>query len=466
MILISLGSVSRTSTRDYKETAYQTKNDSSSGSDFQDSSPPHIVESPLFHKMVKSPAHQETNGIHTIQLSNGTYDYEESTKDQIPHPEQTSRFETRLPELPKIDASLAKQETSNASDPASPISLFLPSGSKNKCSRSELKENERKLQRPPSFWRLVRLSFAEWLYAVLGSFGAAIFGSFNPLLAYVLALIVTTYYRDGEGHHLHYEVNKWCTIITCMGVVTVVANFLQHFYFGIMGEKMTERVRRLMFSAMLRNEVGWFDEEENTSDTFSMRLANDATFVRAAFSNRLSIFIQDSAAVIVAVFIGMLLEWRLAFVASATLPFLVVSAIAQKMWLSGFSRGIQELHRKASLVLEDAVKSIYTVVAFCAGNKFLLFACNALLLWYTAISVKNGDIDLPNALKEYMVFSFATFALVEPFGLAPYILKRRESLISVFEIIDLPAVLANRRSAGLMLAFKKTGDNANDESWL
>ncbi|KAI3951638.1 hypothetical protein MKW92_002881 [Papaver armeniacum] len=133
----------------------------------------------------------------------------------------------------------------------------------------------------------------------------------------------------------------------------------------------------------------------------------------------------------------------------------------------GFSRGIQEMHRKASLVLEDAVRNIYTVVAFCAGNKvmelyrlqlvriykksflhgiaigfafglsqFLLFACNAFLLWYTARSVKNGYLDLHTAVKVYMVFSFATFALVEPFGLAPYILKRRKSLASVFEIID------------------------------
>jgi ATP-binding cassette subfamily B (MDR/TAP) protein 1 len=137
------------------------------------------------------------------------------------------------------------------------------------------------------------------------------------------------------------------------------------------------------------------------------------------------------------------------------------------LWLAGFSRGIQEMHRKASLVLEDAVRNIYTVVAFCAGNKvmelyrmqlkkiftksflhgmaigfafgfsqFLLFACNALLLWYTAVCIKNGYINPSTALREYMVFSFATFALVEPFGLAPYILKRRKSLISVFGIID------------------------------
>jgi len=80
---------------------------------------------------------------------------------------------------------------------------------------------------------------------------------------------------------------------------------------------------------MLRNEVGWFDEEENSADTLSMRLANDATFVRAAFSNRLSIFIQDTAAVLVALAVGMLLEWRVALVALATIPILTVSAIAQ-----------------------------------------------------------------------------------------------------------------------------------------
>lgn len=60
-----------------------------------------------------------------------------------------------------------------------------------------------------------------------------------------------------------------------------------------------------------------------------MRLANDATFVRAAFSNRLSIFIQDTSAIFVALLLGMLLEWRVALVALATLPILVISAVAQ-----------------------------------------------------------------------------------------------------------------------------------------
>ncbi|KAH7537254.1 hypothetical protein FEM48_Zijuj03G0073400 [Ziziphus jujuba var. spinosa] len=477
--------------RNYKETAaFQIEKDSSASHSFQEPSSP---------KMLKSPSLQRVPAV--FRPADGTFNMQESPKALSPPPEKMvengqlldtadkepsirrqDSFEMRLPELPKIDVHAAHRETSNGSDPESPVSPLLTSDPKNERSHSQTfsrphshsddfptqvnDANDTLNREAPSLWRLAELSFAEWLYAVLGSIGAAIFGSFNPLLAYVISLIVIAYYRK-EHNHLQREVDKWSLIIACMGIVTVVANFLQHFYFGIMGEKMTERVRRMMFSAMLRNEVGWFDEEENSADTLSMRLANDATFVRAAFSNRLSIFIQDSAAVIVAVLIGMWLQWRLALVALATLPVLTLSAIAQKLWLAGFSRGIQEMHRKASLVLEDAVRNIYTVVAFCAGNKvmelyrlqlkkifkqsflhgmaigfafgfsqFLLFACNALLLWYTAISWKNGYMDLPTALKEYMVFSFATFALVEPFGLAPYILKRRKSLISVFEIID------------------------------
>ncbi|XP_022992912.1 ABC transporter B family member 20 isoform X2 [Cucurbita maxima] len=480
--------------RNYKDTStFQIEKDSSAS---------HSVQEPSSPKMLKSPSLQRIPGVY--RPVDGVYNNShESPKVPSPPPEKMlengqildssvdkepsimrqDSFEMRLPELPKIDVQAAHRQTSNGSDPESPISPLLTSDPKSERSHSQTfsrlhsqsddfrmkakEEKDTKHKKSPSFWRLAELSFAEWLYAVLGSLGAAIFGSFNPLLAYVIALIITAYYKRDEGHSIRQEVDKWCLIIACMGFVTVIANFLQHFYFGIMGEKMTERVRRMMFSAMLRNEVGWFDEEENSADTLSMRLANDATFVRATFSNRLSIFIQDSAAVIVALLIGMLLQWRLALVALATLPVLTVSAIAQKLWLAGFSRGIQEMHRKASLVLEDAVRNIYTVVAFCAGNKvmelyrlqlekifkqsflhgmaiglafgfsqFLLFACNALLLWYTAFAVDKSYMDLPSALKVYMVFSFATFALVEPFGLAPYILKRRKSLISVFEIID------------------------------
>lgn len=265
--------------RKYKEGAtFQIDGDLSVGHNFQESSSP---------KMAKSPSLQRIPGGHAIRVSDAAFSSLESPNVRSPpselfrengngnlldgeekEPSMTRQdsFEMRLPDLPKIDVQAARRQTSNASDPESPVSPLLTSDPKNERSHSQtfsrpiseiedmpltVKEmKDTQSRKPPSFWRLVELSLAEWLYAVLGSIGAAIFGSFNPLLAYVIALIVTTYYRFGEGHqgHLHQEVDKWCLIIACMGIVTVVANFLQHFYFGIMGEKMTERVRRMMFS--------------------------------------------------------------------------------------------------------------------------------------------------------------------------------------------------------------------------
>jgi len=266
--------------RNYQEAAaFQIEKDSPTSHSFQEPSSP---------RMMKSPSLQRTSGLHAFCASDLPFNSQESPHNRSPPPEQTAEngvpldgtdkepsmkrqdsFEMRLPELPKIDVQSAHRQTPT-SDPESPVSPLLTSDPKNERSHSQtfsrplseyddepMKTREAKdmqHREPPSFWRLVELSLTEWLYAVLGSTGAAIFGSFNPLLAYTIALIVTAYYRIDEKHHTHekhhirHEVDKWCLIIACMGIVTVVANFLQHFYFGIMGEKMTERVRRMMFS--------------------------------------------------------------------------------------------------------------------------------------------------------------------------------------------------------------------------
>ena len=40
---------------------------------------------------------------------------------------------------------------------------------------------------------------------------------------------------------------------------------LQGYCFGVMGQRLSRRVRTVLLHAMLRMEVGWFDRPENTS---------------------------------------------------------------------------------------------------------------------------------------------------------------------------------------------------------
>jgi len=46
-----------------------------------------------------------------------------------------------------------------------------------------------------------------------------------------------------------------------------------------MGEYLTKRIRERMLSKILTFEVGWFDQDENSSGSICSRLAKDASVV-------------------------------------------------------------------------------------------------------------------------------------------------------------------------------------------
>lgn len=50
--------------------------------------------------------------------------------------------------------------------------------------------------------------------------------------------------------------------------------------FAVSGDRLTIRLRLLSFKAMLRQEVGWFDEEKNSTGALTTRLASDAGHVQ------------------------------------------------------------------------------------------------------------------------------------------------------------------------------------------
>ena len=55
----------------------------------------------------------------------------------------------------------------------------------------------------------------------------------------------------------------------------------KHWVFSVIGENLTVRLRQIVFSRMLRQEIGWFDRPENKIGVLTSRLAVDATIVKA-----------------------------------------------------------------------------------------------------------------------------------------------------------------------------------------
>ncbi|KAJ4452140.1 hypothetical protein ANN_03658 [Periplaneta americana] len=76
------------------------------------------------------------------------------------------------------------------------------------------------------------------------------------------------------------QTNWYCILFVVIGVVTGLGMFLQMHLFSLAGVRLTARLRVAAFSAMLRQEIGWFDEEKNGVGILCARLSGDAASVQ------------------------------------------------------------------------------------------------------------------------------------------------------------------------------------------
>lgn len=181
-----------------------------------------------------------------------------------------------------------------------------------------------------SFWRLAKMNSPEWAYALIGSIGSMVCGSMSAFFAYVLSAVLSIYYAQ-DPKYMTRQIGKYCYLLIGVSSAALLFNTMQHLFWDVVGENLTKRVREKMIASILRNEIAWFDREENTSARIAARLALDAHNVRSAIGDRISVIVQNSALLLVACTAGFVLQWRLTLVLIAVFPLVVGATVLQVM---------------------------------------------------------------------------------------------------------------------------------------
>ncbi|KAL4183030.1 hypothetical protein AMTRI_Chr11g96120 [Amborella trichopoda] len=70
----------------------------------------------------------------------------------------------------------------------------------------------------------------------------------------------------------------------------------------------------MAFEAVLRQEMGWFDEVGNTSAEVGSRLVADAAGVRALVGDTPALILQNLATAVAGIVIGFVANWQLALI--------------------------------------------------------------------------------------------------------------------------------------------------------
>ncbi|XP_061365672.1 ABC transporter B family member 2-like isoform X2 [Gastrolobium bilobum] len=388
---------------------------------------------------------------------------------------------TSLQRLPSVGPSLGRQSSINYSRELSRTTAsFGGSFRSDKESIGKVcadeAENASKSKRV-SAARLYSMVGPDWFYGVFGTFCAFVAGAQMPLFALGISHALVSYYMDWDT--TRHEVKKIAFLFCGAAVITITVHAIEHLSFGIMGERLTLRVREMMFSAILKNEIGWFDDTNNTSSMLSSRLETDATLLRSIVVDRSTILLQNVGLVVTSFIIAFILNWRITLVVLATYPLIISGHISEKLFMKGYGGNLSKAYLKANMLAGEAVSNIRTVAAFCSEDKvldlyanelvdpskrsfqrgqiagifygmsqFFIFSSYGLALWYGSVLMGKELASFKSVMKSFMVLIVTALAMGETLALAPDLLKGNQMVASVFEVMD--------RKSGIM------GDNGEE----
>ncbi|XP_010029251.2 ABC transporter B family member 15 isoform X1 [Eucalyptus grandis] len=318
----------------------------------------------------------------------------------------------------------------------------------------------------PSFRRLIALNMPEWKQATLGCIGAVLYGAVQPVYAFAMGSMISVYFlKDPEEIKAKVRIYAFCFL--GLAVFSLAVNVIQHYNFAFMGEYLTKRVREKMLSKILTFEVGWFDQDQNSSGSVCSRLANDANVVRSLVGDRMALIVQTCSAIIIAFTMGLIIAWRLALVVIAAQPLIIVSFYMRRVLLKTMSQKAIKAQEESSKLAADAVSNHRTITSFSsqerilkmlekaqeaperesirqswyagiglAASQFFMKCVWALDFWYGGKLISQGQITSKALFETFMILISTGKVIADAGSMTTDLAKGSDTVGSVFAILD------------------------------
>ncbi|XP_073329242.1 bile salt export pump-like [Pagrus major] len=223
---------------------------------------------------------------------------------------------------------------------------------------------------PAPVARILKYNQPEWPYMLLGLLGAAVNGSVNPIYSILFSQVLGTFAIPDLSEQRE-QINGICLLFCIVAVASFFSQFLQGFAFAKSGELLTRRLRKLGFQAMLRQEIGWFDDPRNSLGALTTRLATDASMVQGATGSQIGMIVNSLTNIGASFVIAFYFSWKLTLVIMCFLPLIGLSGVFQAKMLTGFENQDKKAMEEAGQVSSEALANIRTIAGLAKESSFV-----------------------------------------------------------------------------------------------
>uniref|UniRef100_A0AAR2ITY2 ATP-binding cassette sub-family B member 5 n=1 Tax=Pygocentrus nattereri TaxID=42514 RepID=A0AAR2ITY2_PYGNA len=252
------------------------------------------------------------------------------------------------------------------------ISLQRRSSKNSKRKKSEsVKKDKKEEEKAPGipFRKILALNKPEWPYLLVGTLASFLGGAVYPCVAILFAKIIGVFAESDPGVKRQ-KTLMFSLLFLLIGAVAFLTFFFQGYMFGKSGEILTMRLRSQAFKAILRQEIGWFDDHNNAVGVLTTKLATDASLVKGAAGSRLGLTTNAVCALIIAMIIAFIHCWQLTLLILACMPVLSGANFIQMRATAGHTSKDQSALEMSGKISTETVENFKTVVALTKEDVF------------------------------------------------------------------------------------------------
>lgn len=144
----------------------------------------------------------------------------------------------------------------------------------------------------------------------IGLLFSLLLGVVMPVFGIILSrLLFDLQAKLHDETYIREKANFWCLMMLMCAVASGTFIFMQKMTFRRLGEGVTQKMRRILYTSMLEKHMGWFDQKENAPGQLSTVLASDAQTINGVSAEGLASQMEAACALLSGVAIGFILCW-------------------------------------------------------------------------------------------------------------------------------------------------------------
>jgi ATP-binding cassette, subfamily B (MDR/TAP), member 1 len=320
----------------------------------------------------------------------------------------------------------------------------------------------------------------EWYLMLLGLIFSVISGGGQPTQGVffaksIVALSLPLEFED----RIRSDINFWASMYLMIGLVNLLAMVILGVCFAYCSERLIQRARDRAFRTMLRQDISFFDKEENSTGSLTAFLSTESTHLAAISGATLGTLLTCITTLVGACAVSLAIGWKLALVCISTIPVLLGCGFFRFWILARFQgrskkayeasasyacentnaiRTVASLTREHDVyehyhqqLVEQGKRSLISVLkssSLYASSQAFILLCSALAFWYGGTLIGRGEYSLFQFFICLMEIIFGAQTAGTIFSFAGDMGKAKNAAKELRRLVDLRPSIDNWSTDG------------------